>query len=320
MKEISRVVVQDACAWTLAWIGGDLFDVSDRFRRIPLDGSPCPEGGERYDDNLDSVVVSPKGDVFALVNTIGTEALLIAPDGSVIRELSRFDNDADLYRYPLALLTMPNGRTGVVHCPEDSGQLDIEDALTGDRLALPEGQLDGDFYHSRLAVSADGHYLLSAGWVWMPFDGLAIYDLRRVWDQRGGLAGDGDVAQVRDFSSLEVEGACFVGDSVMIGSDKGLWLWSLTSKEFVWHREFPHPLGDLVALREGVLSLYEHPRLHDVGTGDVLAEWPELATGEAKSSLVGDGWFSGPATIAVDPVNSRFAHTDGSTVSVIQLV
>ncbi|WP_143446020.1 hypothetical protein [Kibdelosporangium aridum] len=105
----------------------------------------------------------------------------------MIRELSRFDNDADLYRYPLALLTMPNGRTGVVHCPEDSGQLDIEDAL------------------------------------------------------------------------------------------------------------------------------------HDVGTGDVLAEWPELATGEAKSSLVGDGWFSGPATIAVDPVNSRFAHTDGSAVTVIQL-
>jgi hypothetical protein len=39
-----------------------------------------------------------------------------------------------------------------------------------------------DFFHSRLAVSPDGRFLLSAGWVWHPLSLAEIYELPRCWN------------------------------------------------------------------------------------------------------------------------------------------
>jgi hypothetical protein len=58
--------------------------------------------------------------------------------GSLIREVNRSYYHADAYRYPLALFTLPDGRTGVVHCPEDYNRLEIDDARTGHRLVGPQ--------------------------------------------------------------------------------------------------------------------------------------------------------------------------------------
>ncbi len=58
-------------------------------------------------------------------------------------------------------------------------RLEIEDARTGEPLtAGPEREPD-DFFHSRLAVSPSGRYLLSAGWVWHPWGCLVVFDLRQ---------------------------------------------------------------------------------------------------------------------------------------------
>ena len=57
---------------------------------------------------------------------------------------------------------LPDGRTGLVHCPQWCNQLEIEVARTSE--PLTGGDRDpGDFFHSRLAVSADSRFLLSAG-------------------------------------------------------------------------------------------------------------------------------------------------------------
>lgn len=37
-----------------------------------------------------------------------------------------------MYGYPVALFTLPDVRTGGVHCPEDYHRLEIEDARTGE--------------------------------------------------------------------------------------------------------------------------------------------------------------------------------------------
>jgi hypothetical protein len=60
----------------------------------------------------------------------------VRPDGGLIRELGRSYYHADAYRYPLALFTLPDGRTGLVHCPAAYNRLEIEDALTGAPLTL----------------------------------------------------------------------------------------------------------------------------------------------------------------------------------------
>src|SRR6185437_17111881 len=44
-----------------------------------------------------------------------------------------------------------------------------------------------DIFHSRLAVSTDGRHLLSAGWIWQPFDTVEIYDLPLALEQLRAL-------------------------------------------------------------------------------------------------------------------------------------
>lgn len=55
----------------------------------------------------------------------------------------------------------------------------LEDAGTGERLSARTGEV-ADFFHSRLRFSPGGGHLLSAGWVWHPWDALAVYDVAAV--------------------------------------------------------------------------------------------------------------------------------------------
>jgi hypothetical protein len=54
-------------------------------------------------------------------------------------------------------------------------------------------------------------------------------------------------------------------------------------------------------------------------TGELQAEWPDLDTGQADSSIIPDKAFSGPARVAVDELGQRFAVTNGEKITVIQL-
>jgi hypothetical protein len=93
--------------------------------------------------------------------------------------------------------------------------------------------------------------------------------------------------------------------------------WSIAERRFTWQVQLPEPGGDLIPLGEHVLAVHRHPRLYDATNGDLLAEWPDLPTGDAISSIVWDKTFAGPARVAVD--GNRFAHTDGKHVTVIEL-
>jgi hypothetical protein len=86
----------------------------------------------------------------------GTKALLLEAGGEVIRELNRSYYCTEAYRYPLALFTLPDRRTGLVHCPEHYNRLEVEVARTGELLTGSQDRDPGDFFHSRLAVSPDG--------------------------------------------------------------------------------------------------------------------------------------------------------------------
>ncbi len=116
---------------SLLWLGGHLYDVSRGWRRV--DGTDERDVNWAPFGEFDSALVSPSGDLAALVDTDGTKALLLEPRGHVVRELNRSWYCADAYRYPLALFTLPDGRTGVVHCPEHYNQIEIEVAATGER-------------------------------------------------------------------------------------------------------------------------------------------------------------------------------------------
>lgn len=118
MLEVSRVELAAPGARCLVWHDEAVVDVGAGWRRYELDGSAPVSRYSRYGPGFDAAVMAPAAEVVALVISTGTKALLLEPGGRVIRELNRSYYHAEAYRYLLALFTLPDGRTGLVHCPE----------------------------------------------------------------------------------------------------------------------------------------------------------------------------------------------------------
>jgi hypothetical protein len=95
--------------------------------------------------------------------------------------------------------------------------------------------------------------------------------------------------------------------------------WSTARQEFTWSRQLAQAAGDLLLVGDSIVALYRCPRLYDAVTGELQAEWPDLDTGQADSSIVCDKAFSGPARVAIDEPGHRFAVTDGERITVIRL-
>ncbi|WP_125736036.1 hypothetical protein [Amycolatopsis sp. WAC 04197] len=252
-----------------------------------------------YCETFDTMAISPRRDLLALMTDTGTTGLLVSPDGRPIRELTRSGYKADAYRYPLVLCTLPDGRTGLIHCPDKYNRLEVEVAATGERLTDGSEREPSDFFHSRLAVSPDGRYLLSAGWVWQPWYGLAVYDLEKA------LA---DPTSAKTSRSARPR-----RKTTMLAR------WSLADRSFVWRSQLDRPAGDVVPFAGDFLALYDHPRLYDGATGDLIAAWPDLPTGHAEGPIVSARSFSGPRRVAVDEIRRRFAVTDGERTTVVHL-
>jgi len=334
VHETKRIELPARGARALAWVAGQLFDVAAGWTRYPLDGSASTRQYSGYGPGFDATAVAPNGDVVAVVRSIGTKGLLLDADTHFIREIDRSYYHAEAYRYPIALFTLPSGRTGIVHCPKEYNRLEIEDARTGELLTGGVARNAQDCFHSRLAVSPSGRYLLSAGWLWHPWGCLAVYDLQRALsDGRVLDPVRSDVFDMIGLVGAEISGACFSADDVVMSTSPEpnepegpddlapnmLASWSTGERRYLWRRTLGETAGDLLALGDGVLSLYRHPRLYDAATGELVAEWPDLDTGRAASSIVWTRAFSGLARVAVDEPNRRFAVTDGERIVVINM-
>jgi len=81
------------------------------------------------------------------------------------------------------------------------------------------------------------------------------------------------------------------------------------------------PAGILRPLGTHAISFYDHPKLIDVTTGEVVHRWTEFRTGRHRSScgltpLQGHDATPPPA---LDPLRSRFAVADATGITAIQL-
>lgn len=325
----TRTVIDMANVRGMTWIDNCLIDVAGGWSQLypALQGPTFMPYGSRFD----FAVTSPLGDVTALIDTCGTKALILGSSGELLRELNRSYYFAGASRYPLALFTLPDGRTGVVHCPADYNRLEIEVAATGELLTASETRSPADFFHSRLAVSDDGGTLISAGWIWHPVDHLSRYEIEHALADPHSLDG-------RD-SLFDLVGLAGIGGTCLIGSDIAISTtdylddpddlaelmplsfarWSPSDCAFRWQHQLDSSLGDLATLAGHVLSLNGHPRLFDAGTGQLLEEWPDLPTGESESSIVLEKPFRGPGQIAINPNRPQFAYTDGERAVVVDV-
>lgn len=314
-------------AQSLEWNGDDLVDVVGGRRW-------GPDGVEQHASVIhgfpfDRSVVSPSGRYSVVYAERGTEALLLDGD-RLVRELSRSYDYAEDFDYAVALGTLQDGREVLVHCPEEYNVLEIEDAESGERLTDGERH-PRDVFHSRLEVGPDGTHLLSAGWLWHPYGIVEVFDLASaltvpaVLDGRGVLPSDPGI-------DAEVVSACWLdGDRMAVATgeqafdDEGipvlgpgqLGVWSLSARRWIHCSRVDFCIGTLIARGDTVVSLYGHPRLIDVATGAVVAEWPTVEVPRRDGSY-GATHIPTPV-VALHPDGTRLAVAQPESIAIITL-
>ena len=320
-----EVVIPAKAVRSLAWEGSTLVDWVAGAARYELDGTK-KSGGINWTYRFDAAVVSGSGALVAIYEKLGTKGLLIrTADQHLVRELNRSFYCADAYEYPIAFVTLPDGSEGLAHCPREYCRLDIELADTGRCLTDHPSRKPSDVFHSRLRPSPGGTWLASAGWVWHPFDVASLWDLRAVLDDPRLL----DESQVGLKVDDEVAALAFLDDRrLVIG----------TGDENEEDEKRPHrlvvfdpipsdnprkltlekPAGTLHRLDENlVLSLFEHPTLIQISDGAVVGEWPHLATGKQRSSIIHHLEQIPP--VAVHPTERMFAVASQDAITVVRV-
>jgi hypothetical protein len=321
--DFQRQTLKTPCAVSsLCWSGDALVDPVGGLVRYALDGTsfdPCV----RYAYRFDRAVMSPDGRYSVLYESLGTTGLLL--DGTrVVRQLTRDFYHAHTHDYPVALHTLPSGRTLLAHCPESYCVVELEDAATGERLTKRDNT-PVDIFHSRLQFSPDGRYLASAGWIWHPVDAASVFDVARALEEPASL----DSAALME----GVEGGIFLLSVAFGAKDTLVFMrieesrddarfflgtYSLTEKKVLSEVELEEPAGPLMVLdAEHVVDFFQHPKLVSRSTGRVVQCWEDLDTGKALGSM--RSHLPPPPPFAMDPANRRFAVGTASGIEVITL-
>jgi hypothetical protein len=314
-------------AQSLVWNGDDLVDVVGGCRWSP-DGVEQRASVVRGDP-FDRSVVSSSGRYSVVYAERGTEALLLDGD-RIVRELDRSYDYAEDFDYAVALGVLRDGREVLVHCPEEYNVLEIEDAESGEWLTGGERH-PRDVFHSRLAVSPGGTHLLSAGWLWHPYGIVEVFDLASALTDPAVLDGPG-VLPSEPGVNAEVVSACWLDDDrLVVATGDGLvddeenpglgprrlGVWSLSAGRWVHYGRVDFPVGTLIARGDTVVSLYGHPRLIDVTTGAVVAEWPTVEVPQREGSY---GVTHIPTPVAaLHPDGTRLAVAQPESIAVIAL-
>jgi hypothetical protein len=185
-----------------------------------------------------------------------------------------------------------DGRT-VVISRTNWNRLDVHDAETGRLLTdrtpepaapdqIPAHELD--YFHGRLHVSPDGHWIADDGWVWSPVGLPAVWDLQRwlhgnVWESEDGPSR----LRLCQRNYLWDTPMCFIGNDLLaisgIGDDDQLMLEGV--------RIFSPATGDEVTAFAGPAGALfaDRSRLYSAGP-DGLQIWDPV-TGHRTGSVPG---------------------------------
>jgi len=305
--KLSRLVIPATNVASLTWCGDTLVDWIGGIKVFHLDGkSEGPRVNWAFP--FDTVRATPNGRYAVIYQRLGTKAVLLHK-GECVRELNRSFYCAHAYEYPMCIWQATDGRTLIAHCPEKYCRLDIDDAETGARLTNGVRE-PSDFFHSRLMVNATGTRLLSAGWVWHPCDGVVYYDVGEALRNPAHLDDIRNAAPGSRYVALaEESSACWqTTERVLLGGSsdedepqdediaevgeprvhaRGIAVYDVVARVYtksVVLAEMPGtmmPLGD-----KHVISFYRHPKIVSLDSGEVVASWDDLDTGNQSSSIL----------------------------------
>lgn len=319
---------------SLSWCGEELVDWVGGARRFSLDGTER-RATVYYAYRFDSATASPDGRFSVIYEKQRTKGLLL-DNGKVVRELNRSYYCADAYEYPVALFNT-GGRLVLAHCPDEYCRIELEEVSTGRALTASQDRKPSDFFHSRLAASPSGKRLLSAGWVWHPWNTVVTFDLDRAIVEPFHLD-RGENA--KPHSGYEEGSACWLDDDIIVVggtsneenldgdeatsplnlSPRGIAVYDLENGCCVRAFSLNDPPGTMLAVdKHHVISLYRNPKLIDLRDGKIVHTWGQLQSGLQDSSIVrGASDEATPPPMTFDTRNRRFAIANGDTVTVLQ--
>src|SRR5690349_4885697 len=88
MVHTTRIEIDAKAVKALAWNGDELIDLACGGTRYRLDGT---RGKVRinYGSLFDACAISPSGQYAVLYQRLGTKAIILGPDGYLVREINR---------------------------------------------------------------------------------------------------------------------------------------------------------------------------------------------------------------------------------------
>lgn len=305
---------------SLVWDGDTLIDWAGGGARYGLGGDALPSTFSSAFP-FDAAVSSTDGSYAVIYQKLGTKGLVLER-GKFLREINRSFYHACAYEYPITLARGPDGRDILIHCPDDYNRLEVEDVASGKRLTSSLNRKPSDFFHSRLSVSSDGRYLKSAGWLWHPIDDVSCYDLRLALSDPGHLDGSGLLGSFcaeESSAAFDATGRLWVAVAGDINDEEDLnevrvAVPNATSPPDIFPMSAKlgtiFPIGD-----QHLLSLYEHPKLVALATGEIVQAWPHIVTGKQKSSILVNRPEVPTSAFALNP--TRLAVAAGDKISVL---
>ena len=307
---------------SLCWNGDELVDFVGGGTRFRLDGSTT-RAVINWAYRFDSAITSRDGRYQMIYEKLGTKALVLR-ENKFVREINRSFYHAHVYEYPIAILDLPNDAVGLAHCPEDYNRLEIEEIESGNKLTLRPGK-SPDFFHSKLNVSPDESYLLSAGWIWHPIDFVHLFSVSEALEHSEHL--DEPISLNLPDEFFEINAATFQDDNTLLltgnkevddSSASFVALYKIKEKKIEHMCSLDSMAGTIMPVgRDHFIGFYEHPKLFEIPTGKVIQSWPELVSGKQNSSII---WHADlPPPVAMDARGKRFAVADAKDITVIQL-
>ena len=327
MIKHTTIAIKQPCN-ALGWVGSSLIDWS----RNVVYYNPHNKGNHRnkysYGNRFNGVKSINDGEYVVIYEKLGTKGLILK-NGTLIREINRSYYCADVYEYPVAVFKGPEGEVLIAHCPEDYNQIDIEEIETGNSLTNSGQRKPVDVFHSRLEVSPNGQYLISAGWVWHPYDVLAVFDLKKVFSDPNTL----DAHTLGPHVGAEVSCARFMTDSRLLVSTSdeeplddeadqvlppnyvGAYNLEIEKFDHMWKQ--PVPMGNLMPIDgQNAWDFLGYPKVVSLVTGEEIAHVKTVDSGMQNSSIIHH--HKNLPAIAVSEDRTKAAVASGDQIAILE--
>jgi hypothetical protein len=222
----------------------------------------------------------------------------------------------------VAIFKWKTGQIVIAHCPNKYCRIEIEEIETGHPLTSRE-TTSADIFHSQLQVSPNGRWLISAGWVWQPFEIVSLYDLEAVARKPEVLDDPWNACPEGGWGD-DIKTAAFInGDRVLLAGDNEdteytplFHVYDLEAGKFVSKIQLADTPGLLMPVGDCVIGFWEHPKLIEISSGKIVQRWEDIDSGHRNGSFINKEDPHVP--IAMDPFNKRFAVGSSDRITVIE--